>query len=73
MRNDLLKQLGQEKSLEAAEAVLSGNFKVVRKFKQDFFLNFVKINGEKYKFSKPFFFKIVVLGPKKTQKVKYYG
>ena len=37
MRNDPLEYLDQEKSLEAAEAVLSGNFKVVRKFKQDFF------------------------------------
>ena len=53
MRNDPLEYLDQEKSLEAAEAVLSGNSKVVRKFKLDFF-NFVKINGEKYKFSKPF-------------------
>ena len=46
MQNDLLEYLGEEKALEAAEAFLSENFKVVRKFKDDFFL-FFKINGEK--------------------------
>ena len=46
IRNDLLKYLGQEKALEAAEAFLSENFEVVRKF-QDDFSNFFKINGEK--------------------------
>ena len=73
MQNDPLEYLDQEKSLEAAEAVLSGNFKVVRKFKQDFFFNFVKINGEKYKFSKPFFSKLWFWDQRKTQKVRYYG
>ena len=37
MRNDQLKYLDKEKSLEAAESFLGGNFKVVRKFKLDFF------------------------------------
>ena len=46
MRNDPLEYLDQEKSLEAAEAFLSGNFKVVRKFKQDFFLILLKILSE---------------------------
>ena len=36
IQNDLLEYLGEEKALEAAEAFLSENFKVVRKFKDDF-------------------------------------
>ena len=46
MRNDPLEYLDQAKSLEAAEAFLSEKFKVVRKFKQDFFLILLKILSE---------------------------